>query len=576
MSTTPFPWSVRSVLLVLVAVGLSVFAVPASVRAEGVDVWWPVEGAKVSGSQPFKGLVSGRDVNSYRMFWQVDAGTPVPMESNWEGYPHKEAVVDLSGWNWRGSGPYALRVSARDLNGNMIGERSVNIYLDAPSPPEPSTIDTNQSAGGTTPAPVEVVPPQVRAVAESTTSEPISATTPRLDIWWPAEGAAVSGVEPWKGLLVDKPLSEYELYWQVDGDRLNRLPDNWEGVPHKEDQIDLSGWNWKGRGPYRITFVAKNGAGGVLAEQSVNIYVANSGDAPAALTPASTGPLAGMKFYRDPDSSAKLQADAWRHSRPDDARQMDKIAAESRAVWIGGWNQNVARDVDSVMRAAAAQNSVPVFVVYNIPSRDCGGYSAGGGASADAYRLWVRDVARGLAGRSAVVVLEPDALAQMDCLNSENRSGRTAMLKDAVDVLKSQGAKVYLDAGHARWIEPAEMGRRLRDAGVGSADGFSLNVSNFLASAENVAYGEKVSAAADGKHFVVDSSRNGNGSNGEWCNPLGRALGARPAASTGHPLADAFLWLKVPGESDGWCNGGPAAGTWWSDYALDLARRAAY
>jgi len=576
MSTTPFPWSVRSVLLVLVAVGFSVFAVPASVRAEGVDVWWPVEGAKVSGSQPFKGLVSGRDVNSYRMFWQVDAGTPVPMESNWEGYPHKEAVVDLSGWNWRGSGPYALRVSARDLNGNMIGERSVNIYLDAPSPPEPSTIDTNQSAGGTTPAPVEVVPPQVRAVAESTTSEPISATTPRLDIWWPAEGAAVSGVEPWKGLLVDKPLSEYELYWQVDGDRLNRLPDNWDGVPHKEDQIDLSGWNWKGRGPYRITFVAKNGAGGVLAEQSVNIYVANSGDAPAALTPASTGPLAGMKFYRDPDSSAKLQADAWRHSRPDDARQMDKIAAESRAVWIGGWNQNVARDVDSVMRAAAAQNSVPVFVVYNIPSRDCGGYSAGGSASADAYRLWIRDVARGLAGRSAVVVLEPDALAQMDCLNSENRSGRTAMLKDAVDVLKSQGAKVYLDAGHARWIEPAEMGRRLRDAGVGSADGFSLNVSNFLAGAENVAYGEKVSAAAGGKHFVVDSSRNGNGSNGEWCNPLGRALGARPTASTGHPLADAFLWLKVPGESDGWCNGGPAAGTWWSDYALDLARRAAY
>ena len=576
MSTTPFPWSVRSVLLVLVAVGFSVFAVPASVRAEGVDVWWPVEGAKVSGSQPFKGLVSGRDVNSYRMFWQVDAGTPVPMESNWEGYPHKEAVVDLSGWNWRGSGPYALRVSARDLNGNMIGERSVNIYLDAPSPPEPSTIDTNQSAGGTTPAPVEVVPPQVRAVAESTTSEPISATTPRLDIWWPAEGAAVSGVEPWKGLLVDKPLSEYELYWQVDGDRLNRLPDNWEGVPHKEDQIDLSGWNWKGRGPYRITFVAKNGAGGALAEQSVSIYVATSGDAPAALTPASAGPLAGMKFYRNPDSNAKLQADAWRYSRPDDARQMDKIAAESQAVWIGGWNQNVARDVDSVMRSAAAQSAVPVFVVYNIPGRDCGGYSAGGGASADAYRLWVRDVARGLAGRSAVVVLEPDALAQMDCLNSENRSGRTAMLKDAVDVLKSQGAKVYLDAGHARWIEPAEMGRRLRDAGVGSADGFSLNVSNFLAGAENVAYGEKVSAAADGKHFVVDSSRNGNGSNGEWCNPLGRALGARPTASTGHPLADAFLWLKAPGESDGWCNGGPAAGTWWPEYALDLARRAAY
>jgi hypothetical protein len=32
----------------------------------------------------------------------------------------------------------------------------------------------------------------------------------------------------------------------------------------------------------------------------------------------------------------------------------------------------------------------------------------------------------------------------------------------------------------------------------------------------------------------------------------------------------------APGESDGTCNGGPAAGQWWADYALGLAKRAAY
>ena len=63
----------------------------------------------------------------------------------------------------------------------------------------------------------------------------------------------------------------------------------------------------------------------------------------------------------------------------------------------------------------------------------------------------------------------------------------------------------------------------------------------------------------------------------DWCNPPGRGLGIRPTTDTGDPLADAFLWVKVPGESDGQCsrgltdNGGvdpewgivdPPAGAW--------------
>jgi endoglucanase len=90
------------------------------------------------------------------------------------------------------------------------------------------------------------------------------------------------------------------------------------------------------------------------------------------------------------------------------------------------------------------------------------------------------------------------------------------------------------------------------------------------------AYGDAISSAIGGKHFVIDTSRNGLGSNGEWCNPPGRALGDRPTASTGDAAADAYFWIKRPGESDGTCNGGPSAGTWWPDYALGLAQRATY
>ncbi len=35
-----------------------------------------------------------------------------------------------------------------------------------------------------------------------------------------------------------------------------------------------------------------------------------------------------------------------------------------------------------------------------------------------------------------------------------------------------------------------------------------------------------------------------------------------------------FLWIKHPGESDGTCDGGPGAGQWFMDYALELVRDA--
>jgi endoglucanase len=44
--------------------------------------------------------------------------------------------------------------------------------------------------------------------------------------------------------------------------------------------------------------------------------------------------------------------------------------------------------------------------------------------------------------------------------------------------------------------------------------------------------------------------------------------------TTGNPLVDALLWVKIPGESDGKCHHGPRAGRWWPSYALGLAERA--
>ena len=283
--------------------------------------------------------------------------------------------------------------------------------------------------------------------------------------------------------------------------------------------------------------------------------------------------FSGAKLFVDPASSAKRQADAWRNSRPADAALMDKIAAQPLAQWMGGWNVDIGRDVSSAVSRITGANALPVFVAYNIPNRDCGQYSAGGAGGADAYKRWIRSFANGIGNRKAVVILEPDALAGMSCLNAQQQQERMDLIHDAVRVLKAKGAAVYIDAGHAKWVNPADMANRLNRAGIAEADGFSLNISNFLGTSVNVAYGMEVSKRVGGKHFVIDTSRNGQNAAdaGKWCNPTGQRIGQTPTTRTGNALVDAFLWIKAPGESDGTCGGGPAAGKWWADYALGLA-----
>ncbi len=292
---------------------------------------------------------------------------------------------------------------------------------------------------------------------------------------------------------------------------------------------------------------------------------------------SSPNPLAGAKLYVDPYSAAKKQADAWRSTRPVDAAQLDKIAGRPQGDWFGEWSGDIETAVSNRVGSAAAAGAVPVLVAYNIPQRDCGSYSAGGLSSADAYKTWIRSFAKGIGTRNAVVILEPDALAMLTCLSSSDQSTRLGLLKDAVAVLEAQpGVSLYLDAGHSYWIGAAEMASRLTNAGVAQAQGFALNVSNYRLTTELLPYGKDLSARVGGKHFVLDTSRNGLGpsADGQWCNPSGRALGAAPTTATSDATVDAYLWIKKPGESDGTCNGGPSAGTFWADYALGLAQRA--
>jgi endoglucanase len=292
---------------------------------------------------------------------------------------------------------------------------------------------------------------------------------------------------------------------------------------------------------------------------------------------ATASPLAGLKWYVNPSSPAAAQVTAWTGSEPAQAAEVEKIATEPVAQWFGNWNSNVQTAVAATVNAAAALQEVPQLVAYDIPERDCGGYSSGGATSAAAYESWVRQFATGIGPHRAVVILEPDALAGISCLSATDQASRISLLNYAVSVLRAHaGVYLYLDAGNSGWQSASTMATRLQQAGVSRATGFALNVSNFYTTSQEESYGASISALVGAKHFVIDTSRNGNGSSGQWCNPAGRALGTPPTAATGDTLVDAFLWIKYPGESDGTCNGGPSAGTWWPSYALGLAENASF
>ncbi len=412
----------------------------------------------------------------------------------------------------------------------------------------------------------------VAAGSATLVAQPSSAGT--VAVWWPTAGVNLQGIQPLKAVLQDREISTYAMYWQVDGGSLHGMPTNTTDYPHKEDSsVDVTIW---GSGSHTITFIAKDTAGAQVGTLNVPVTVTSSQPTQTLAQPITTGTdtssLVNSNFYVDPNSSAARQAASWRTTRPADASKMDVLAAQPTAKWFGNWSGDIQSAVSQYVSAAQSLGKVPVLVAYNVPQRDCGGYSSGGTTD---YTNWIGAFARGIGSAQAVVILEPDSLSLMDCLSSTDKDHRYQLLSGAVSILKSNSnTAVYLDAGHSQWIDPIVMASRLQKANVAKANGFALNVSNFMTSADESNYGKQLSDQLGGKHFVVDTSRNGTGptADNQWCNPWGRAIGSKPTSSTGNSLVDAYLWIKTPGESDGNCNGGPSAGSWWPDYALSLVR----
>ena len=250
---------------------------------------------------------------------------------------------------------------------------------------------------------------------------------------------------------------------------------------------------------------------------------------------------------------------------------LDKIFSYARGHWFCKSHKNVESSVNRLLNRA--KDAIVTIVIYNISHRDMNGHSAGGAKSNSEYLDFISQIAKGIKDRQPIIIFEPDAIPHAIChatqLNIVMKE-RFELMKAALDILATTNAKIYIDIGHPRWLDWKTAVNALSDFDKKMFNGFSINVSNFVPLDECLVYGQLISKEL-GKSFIIDTSRNGNDKyENDWCNPTNALLGKKPTLETGLKNVDGFLWVKIPGESDGRCNGGPNAGKFWPQYAQRL------
>jgi cellulose 1,4-beta-cellobiosidase len=352
-------------------------------------------------------------------------------------------------------------------------------------------------------------------------------------------------------------------------------------------------------------------------------------------TPSTGNLFDGASFYVNPEYVAKVEAAA--AQSPASAAQFRKVEAYPTAIWLDSIAK--AGETGRYLDAAAAQQKatgkpvVAVFVIYDLPNRDCSAASSAGelsvesGGEARYQKEYINVIAQAFQAHPTVgivAVVEPDSLANLatnldkpKCKASE--AAYRNSIAYAVKVLSMPQTSLYLDAAHAGWLgwdHNREIIARIFSevlTAAGGADrirGFATDVSNYdVVNApagkvkkpgnpciDELTYTQKLTESlakfgVTGKSFIIDTSRDGVSiPTDNWCNIKGAGLGERPKASPA-PGVDAYYWIKPPGDSDGTSDSGaqrfdkacalpssaqsaPQAGVFFGPYFADLVANA--
>ncbi len=365
----------------------------------------------------------------------------------------------------------------------------------------------------------------------------------------------------------------------------------------------------------------------------------NSNPGSGGGTPVATvgNPFAGAEMFVNPDYAAQIDTSIAKS--PGDAALLQKVKQFPTAVWIDTI-ANISRVKPALSKALEQQNAkgkpvVTVFVVYNLPNRDCHANASNGELKlpeglATYKTKYIDELAKRFTEASSqriVAIIEPDSLPNLATNLSDPRcvaadSAYREGVTYAISQLALPNVSLYLDAAHAGWLGWADNQTKtaaifkevaMKAGGLNKIRGFATNVANYTTLTtmpERFSYdgnpckdeltyvqqmGNTLKAAGfTDAHFIVDTSRNGKSNIrskwGNWCNNAGAGLGERPKADPTSGV-DAYFWVKPPGESDGtsdraasrydsFCGEAdavqpaPEAGTWFHNYFLMVAKNA--
>ncbi|KAI2469478.1 1, 4-beta cellobiohydrolase [Annulohypoxylon bovei var. microspora] len=272
-----------------------------------------------------------------------------------------------------------------------------------------------------------------------------------------------------------------------------------------------------------------------------------------------------------------------------------KIADVGSFLWLDSI-ANIAK-FDTAVADVPCENILGL-VIYDLPGRDCAAKASNGELKyneLDRYKTEYVDpiVAKIKANPNTAfaLLIEPDSLPNL-VTNADKTAcsdSKTAYEEGVAYSLKSlnlPNVVMYIDAGHGGWLgwdanlKPGaeELAKVYKAAGSPKqVRGYATNIAGWnswdeepgeFSDASDAKYNscqnektyvtkfsDALKTAGFPEHAIVDTGRNAvtglREEWGDWCNVNGAGFGVRPTADTGSELADAFVWGKPGGESDG-------------------------
>ncbi|KAI0892230.1 1, 4-beta cellobiohydrolase [Annulohypoxylon nitens] len=272
-----------------------------------------------------------------------------------------------------------------------------------------------------------------------------------------------------------------------------------------------------------------------------------------------------------------------------------KVGEVGSFLWLDSI-ANIAKFDDAV--ADVPCENILGLVIYDLPGRDCAAKASNGELKyneLDRYKTeYVDPIVEKIKANpntAFALLIEPDSLPNLvtnadKTACADSKTGYEEGVAYALKSLNLPNVVMYIDAGHGGWLgwdanlKPGaeELAKVYKNAGSPKqVRGYATNIAGWnswdeepgeFSDASDAKYNscqnektyvtkfsDALKTAGFPEHAIVDTGRNAvtglREEWGDWCNVNGAGFGVRPTADTGLELADAFVWGKPGGESDG-------------------------